>query len=96
MTQHWFLDKHVGMLRMEIERSDLAMMRRGKMFGEVVAVIIFAALPIDFELTLANPISHPVKAHVDGFGAPLFHCVVDDALGTGVVCLDGCRWLGVS
>eukprot|EP00978_Attheya_sp_CCMP212_P030688 scaffold113843_cov57-Attheya_sp.AAC.1 len=41
-------------------------------------------------------ILEPIKAHVDGFGAALFDCVIDNASSTTVVNLKGCRWLGMA
>lgn len=60
-----------------------------EVFGVVVGQIFDAGFPVDTKLTLADTISHPVKTHVDGFGAALFDCVVDDTGGAGVVNLDG-------
>ena len=60
-----------------------------EVFGVVVGQIFVARSPMDTKLTLADTISHPVKAHVDGFGAALFDRVVDDTSGAGVVYLDG-------
>eukprot|EP00978_Attheya_sp_CCMP212_P006281 scaffold14236_cov54-Attheya_sp.AAC.3 len=52
--------------------------------------------PVDMELALCSAILEPIKAHVDGFGAALFDCVIDDAGCTTVVDLKGCRWLGMA
>ena len=61
--------------------------------GEIIPMVAFAFAPEDFELILADTITHPVESHVNGLGAFLFHCVIDDSFGTGIVCLDGGGWL---
>ena len=48
---------------------------------------------MDDELLLLHPVAYPIESHVNGFGPALFDDVIDDASGTGVVGLDGCRRL---
>ena len=43
------------------------MMKRGKMFGEVIGTIGLTFAPIDFELTLANAMADPIKLYVNCF-----------------------------
>ena len=64
--------------------------------GVVVSEIIRSGLPENLELVLADAISHPVEAHIHGFGSFLFDCVIDDAVGTRVVGLNGCGRLIVA
>jgi hypothetical protein len=66
------------------------------MFGEIVSQIVAAFAPVDVELALDSAVLEPIKAHVDGFGAALFDSVINDAGGTTVVDLEGCRWLGMA
>ena len=48
---------------------------------------------MDNELLLADTVADPIEAHVNGFGATLLDCVVDDAGGASIVGLDWGRWL---
>ena len=75
---------------MEISGAHLLVMFGAMVFGEVVAEVVFAGLPMDSKLALADAIADPVEAHVDGLGAALFDGVIEDARGTGIVDLDGC------
>ena len=45
---------------------------------------------------LAHAISHPIKAHVNSFGALLLDSIVGYASGSAVVCLHWCGRLEVS
>ena len=80
---------------MEVDRAHCTMVGGGMMFGKVVGEITFSPAPKDLELVLSHSVSHPVKAHVDGFGALLFYRVIDNAFSARVVGLDGCWWLWV-
>ena len=66
------------------------------MLGEVVSQIVLTFFPKYFKLVLANMVSYPVETHVNGFGALLFDCVVYNAVGCSIVCLDRGGWLGVT
>ena len=79
---------------MDVGSAHEAMVFGRMVFCEVIGKIVGTFLPVDSELALANAVADPVKTHVDGFGAALFHCVVDDAFGAGVVGLDGSGALG--
>ena len=59
------------------------------MLGEVVSIVVGARLPVDVVLALLDSVSKPVIAHVKSFGASLFDCASEDALGTGIVSLKG-------
>jgi len=65
-------------------------------FGEVIGTIGGAWTPKNVELALADPITDPIKPHVDGFGPFLFHGVIGDAAGGTVVSLKWCGWLGMA
>ena len=66
------------------------------MFGEVVSFIVLPWGPIDLELALADAAADPVKAHVNGFTALLFHRIVDDAFSGDIVRFDRSCWLIVA
>ena len=66
------------------------------MFREIIPFVVFSGFPINLELPLSYTVADPIKSHVNCFGSFLFHCVVDYALGTGIVCLDGGCWLWVA
>jgi hypothetical protein len=59
------------------------------LFSEVVSKITTSRGPIDIELSLLNSVPYPVKTNVHDFGVLLFYSVVDNAKGSGVVCLYG-------
>ena len=59
--------------------------------GEVTTMILVARGPIYIELALANAVSDPVEAHVNGLAALLFYRIVADAGCGAVVRLD---WSG--
>ncbi len=62
------------------------------MLREVVAQVVAAWGPVDIKVALIGSVTDPIKAHVDSFRRLLFHGSVDDAIGGGVVCLEGgCR-----
>ena len=48
------------------------------------------------ELALANAVTNPVEAHVDGFGSFLFYRVVGDAKGCTVISDNWSRRLGIA
>jgi hypothetical protein len=66
------------------------MMFRGVVFGEVIGKVGFARLPMDAEVALADTVAYPIEAHVDSFGLALIDGIVDDAMGAGVIDLNGC------
>ena len=66
------------------------------MFGEVVSQIVLTFFPKYFKLVLANTVSYPIEAHVNGFGAFLFDCVIYNAIGCSIVSLDWGGRLGVT
>ena len=53
-----------------------AVMLRRVMFCVIVGQISYAWLSVDEELASAGAVTDPVEAHVDGFGALLFDCVI--------------------
>ena len=66
------------------------------MFCEIIGKIISASPPMNGELALAYAVFDPVKTHIHGFGAALFHGIIDDARHTCVICLDWCGTLRVT
>ena len=81
---------------MQVDGTLAAVMGRRMVLGEIVGMILTARLPIDLEVALADTVSHPIKAHVDGFGAALLDLVIDDPFCRGIVRFDGCWWLWVA
>ena len=65
-------------------------------FGEVVGFVECASAPIDDELALADAVTDPVEAHVDGFGSALFYGVIGDTGGCVVVSDNGSGRLRVA
>ena len=53
--------------------------------GMIVSKIIFTWAPVQEEMTLCAPVTHPVKTHVNRACAALFYCGVDDTTRGGVV-----------
>ena len=70
--------------------------RRWVVFGEVVTFVRASWGPAEMALALADAILEPVEAHVYGFGAALFDCVREDAMGNSVVSFEGGGWLGMT
>jgi hypothetical protein len=66
------------------------------MFGEIVSEIVGAAVPMDNEVALGNPIPNPVEAHVNGFVATLLDSTICNARSTGVIGLYWGWWLGMA
>ena len=83
-------------LLFETHRTHLDVMGCGVALCAVVAAVVLASIPADDEVSLFGMVSHPVKSHVEGFGASLLHRLVDDAFCCAVVCGDDCWWLGVA
>ncbi len=67
----------------------MTVMRGRMMLGMVIGQVRGPGTPIDDEVFLPGSAFHPIEAHVDGFGALLFHGVVGKTNGSGVVYLDG-------
>jgi hypothetical protein len=66
------------------------MMFWGVVLCEVIGKVGFAGLPMDAEVALADTVAYPIETHVDCFRAALFDGIIDNAMGTGVIGLDGC------
>ena len=49
------------------------------MFGEVFCSIVIFFTPVDAELALADAVTDPLEAHINGFGVALLDSVVFDA-----------------
>ena len=65
-------------------------------FGPIVGVIEYTRSPIELELLLCFSVPEPVEAHIHGLCAFGLDFAIDDSFCSGVVCLDGGGWLGVS
>ena len=63
--------------------------------GEIVSIVLGAWFPENVELALIYTIAHPVKTHVNGFGALDFYVIVGNSCSCGVVDLDWSCWLGM-
>ena len=72
---------------MEISGSYCLMMGGGMVFGEVIGTVGVARAPKDVKLALADPVTDPIKMHVNGLGPLLFHGVIGNAAGGAVVSL---------
>jgi hypothetical protein len=59
-------------------------------FGEVFGKVGFAGLPMDAEMSLADTVAYPIETNIDCFRLALLDGIIDDAMGTGVIDLDGC------
>ena len=75
-------------LFVQVPGAMLAMMRGRMVLRKIIGIVLNAASPINKEVTLLDPVSYPIKTHVNGLGAPLLHGGVDDASCTRVVGLD--------
>ena len=57
--------------------NQLVVLRR-MMFGEAITAIGLARVPMDIELFLADAITDPAAAHVNGLGVCLLASLVDN------------------
>ena len=64
-------------------------------FGVVVCSIIVCFTPVDAEVSLADAVTDPVEAHINGFGAALLDSVIGDACCGIVVVINYCWRLRV-
>ena len=74
---------------MQISVAHQAVMGGWMVFCMVVGKICGAGHPINDKLALASAVLKPIKTHVDGFRPLLFDGVIDKALGSGVIHLEG-------
>ncbi len=73
---------------MQIGWADSLMMRGGMVLGEIIGMISVARPPKAVKLSLADAISDPIKAHVDGLGSFLFDHVIGNTTSHAVVSLE--------
>ena len=66
------------------------------MFGEIIGSIVDTFFPMNDKVAEADSVADPIKSHVNGFGAFLFDCVVDNPLSACIVGLYGGSWLRVA
>jgi hypothetical protein len=69
---------------------------RRVMLGEVVTEVFTAGFPVDEEMVLTDAVADPIEVHIHGAGSALADGRIDYAIGSGIVGLDGRRWLGVA
>jgi hypothetical protein len=62
-------------------------------FRWIVAQLFLTRLIIKFEVFLCFAIQQPEVPHLHCTGTLAFDCVIDDANGSGVVDVNGWRWL---
>ena len=61
--------ERVSLGALEIMISHELMMRRRKMLGEIVTVVVLSGSPVEIELLLSNAILEPMILHIKGFRA---------------------------
>jgi hypothetical protein len=66
------------------------------MFGDVVAQVFSAGVPMDVQVLVADLVDDPKVAHFHGAGPLAFDCVVGDTDGGGVITVYGRGGLGMS
>ena len=79
----------------DVLTSSVAMIFRRVEFGEEVGQVGRAGLPNHEKMALADAVPDPMVAHVNGFGAFLFHGVVSEVARRLVVGDNWCWWLWV-
>ena len=70
---------------MEVGWSQLDVMCRGMVLGELVCRVEFPLLPVDSELALFDLVLYPIEPHIDGFGSSDFGASVGKAVCGGVI-----------
>ena len=65
-------------------------------FSDIVSIVTVFWPPVDEELLLADSVSNPVEAHVNGLGCFVLDVVVGEFNRGGVVYLDGVGRLGMT
>ena len=82
-----------GLVSMHIIQSDMLMNVSHVMFRWIVAQIFLTGLKIKFEVFLCFAIQQPEVPHLHCTGMLAFDRFIDNVNGSGVVNLNGCRWL---
>ena len=70
---------------MEVGWSQLDVMRRGVVLGEVVCQVEFSLLPVYSELALFDAVLYPIEPHIHGFGSSDFGASIGKAICGGVI-----------
>ena len=70
-------------------------MGSGVVFGKIIGAIEDALFPVYNKLSLSNAVADPIETHINGFGTFLFDNVIGNSVGSTVVGLDRCGWLGI-
>ena len=78
------------------DRPELLVMAGLEVLGEVVAEVFTSGLPVDEELKLFDTIYNSIESHVYRLGILLLDCIIFNSGSTLVVCLNGCRGLGMT
>ena len=71
------------------------MMSREMVFRDIVSNIICTWSPVDHELVLVDPVSDPVKYHINRLAPLLFHCAFEESNGCFIINFHRSRWLWV-
>ena len=72
------------------------MVSRWVMFGEVVGEVVSTAAPVYQKLALFDAVPNLEEMHIHRLGSALFHSIICDSRGAGVVGLDGGCRLGMA
>ena len=56
--------------------------------GKIISQVVSSSPPVDNELTLVDPVSDPIKSHVNGLGTSSLDGVIGNASSTGIVSFD--------
>ena len=68
-------------------------MRRRKVLGEIIGMIIDTFLPMHDKMAEADSVADPIELHVNGFGAFLLDSVIDNHFGACIISLYWCSRL---
>jgi hypothetical protein len=82
----------MGLVSMHIIRSDMLMNGSCVVFRWIVAQVFLTGLIIKFDFFLFFAIQQPEVPYSHCTGTLVFDCI-DDSNGSGVVNMNGCRWL---
>ncbi len=61
------------------------MVSGGVVLGKGSSEVVSSSSPVDNELTLVDPVSDPIKSHVNGLGTSLLDGVIGNASSTGIL-----------
>ena len=81
---------------MEVQGAHIAVMGDWVMLGVVITHVATAGFPEDHKLPIVNAVLQPIETHVNGFGALLFDCAIDNPTRHTVVSGEGSGGLGMA